>query len=213
MFNRVQAGKARGPNLALPEADVCIDITWFCQLGEDDQHTLCRVVWDHRMCKWVGKRGRVTLLLKDPSRPVKEAKIRGITVSPHISKLEPVASYLVGGMKGISLHEVVRTGHMTLDIVRLQGQVVDVLITGLGGKLPGVHRLPTHLQAGGFLRHRFPGLRKSLGGPYPVGGMRGMSLHEIACTVHFASAASRRRAHHRIGQILRRHRLGCPPNA
>ena len=39
--------------------------------------------------------------------------------------------YLVRGMKGISLHEVVWTVHRTLDMARLQGQVVDVLITDL----------------------------------------------------------------------------------
>ena len=41
-----------------------------------------------------GKRGRVMLLLKDPGRPVKEANLRGISVSPHISKLAPVAFYI-----------------------------------------------------------------------------------------------------------------------
>ena len=39
--------------------------------------------------------------------------------------------YLVGGMKGVSPHEVMRTVHMTLDMARLWGQVVDVLITDL----------------------------------------------------------------------------------
>ena len=83
-----------------------------------------------------GKRGRVTLLLKDPSRLVEEANIRGITVSQHISKRELVAFYsesfgvferalggpfLVAGMKGISLQEVVRTVHMALDIAHLRG--------------------------------------------------------------------------------------------
>ena len=37
--------------------------------------------------------GAGTLLLKDPSPPIEEATVRGITVSPHISKLEPVAFY------------------------------------------------------------------------------------------------------------------------
>ena len=40
-----------------------------------------------------GKRGRVTLLLKDPSRHVEEANLWGITIYPHVSKLQPVAFY------------------------------------------------------------------------------------------------------------------------
>ena len=103
------------------------------------------VMRDPRIRQCVGKRG-VTTLLKDPSRPVEEANIREITASPHISKLEPVAFYmeasqvyehtlggpfLEGGMKGISLHEVVWTVHMALDMARLGGQTVDILIGNL----------------------------------------------------------------------------------
>ena len=40
-------------------------------------------------------------------------------------------AYLMDGMKGISLHEVVHTVHMTLHMAHLRGQVVDVLITDL----------------------------------------------------------------------------------
>ena len=39
--------------------------------------------------------------------------------------------YLVGGMKGISLHEVMCTVYMKLDMACLHRQVVDVLITDL----------------------------------------------------------------------------------
>ena len=63
-----------------------------------------------------------------------------------MSKLEPTAFYavataiyeralggpcLVGGMRGVSLQEVVRTVHMKLDQARLQHRVVGVLITDL----------------------------------------------------------------------------------
>ena len=73
-------------------------------------------------------------------------KPRGITISSHISKLEPTAFYalataiykralgglcLVGGMRGVSLQEVVRMVHMKLDLARLRCRVVDVLITDL----------------------------------------------------------------------------------
>ena len=40
----VQSGKASGPDLRLPEADVCIDITWYRHLTEADQEALCAVV-------------------------------------------------------------------------------------------------------------------------------------------------------------------------
>ena len=43
----------------------------------------------------------------------------------------PRGPYLVGGMKGIFLPDVVRTVHMTLDLVRLRGKVVGMLITNL----------------------------------------------------------------------------------
>ena len=38
---------------------------------------------------------------------------------------------LVGGMRGLSLQEVVCTVHMKLDQARLQHRVVDILITDL----------------------------------------------------------------------------------
>ena len=37
----------------------------------------------------------------------------------------------MGGMRGISLEEVVRTVHMKLDLARLQHRIVDILITDL----------------------------------------------------------------------------------
>ena len=142
----MQSGKARGPDLRLPEADVCIDIAWYRHLTEADQRTLCTVVRSPPVTRTVGRRGRVTLLLKNPDQPVQEANLRGITISSHVSKLEPTAFYavatavyeralggpcLVGGMRGISLQEVVRTVHMKLDLARLQNRIVDVLITDL----------------------------------------------------------------------------------
>ena len=142
----VQSGKARGPDLRLPEADVCIHISWYRHLTEADQKTLCTVVRSPPVSRTVGRRGRVTLLLKNPDQPPQEANLRGITISSHVSKLEPTAFYavatavyeralggpcLVGGMRGISLQEVVRTVHMKLDLARLQNRIVDVLITDL----------------------------------------------------------------------------------
>ena len=83
---------------------------------------------------------------KNPDVPIQEANLRGITISSHISKLEPTAFYalataiyeralgghcLVGGMRGVSLQEVVRTVHIKLDLASLQHRAVDVLITDL----------------------------------------------------------------------------------
>ena len=145
----MQSGKARGPDLRLPEADVCIDIAWYRHLTEADQKTLCTVVRSPPVSRTVGRRGRrgrVTLLLKNPDQQVQEANLRGITISSHVFKLEPTAFYavatavyeralggpcLVGGMRRISLQEVVRTVHMKLDLARLQNRIVDVLIKDL----------------------------------------------------------------------------------
>ena len=142
----VQSGKGRGLDLCLPEADVCIDITWYCHPTEADQITLCGAMRSPPVCRVVGKRGRVTLLLKHPDQPVQEVNLRGITISYHISKLEPMAFYalvtavygralggpcLVGGMRGVSLQEVVRPLHMKLDMARLHCRMVDVLVTDL----------------------------------------------------------------------------------
>ena len=99
-----------------------------------------------QVCSTVGRRGHLTLLLKNPDQPVQEANLPSITISSHIPKLKPTAFYalataiyeralggpcLVGGMRGVSLQEVVRTVHMKLDLAKLQNRVVDVLITDL----------------------------------------------------------------------------------
>ena len=72
----VQSGEARGPDLRLPEADVCIDITWYRHLTEADHKILCAVVCNPPVCRTVGRRGRVTLLPKNPDQPVQEANLR-----------------------------------------------------------------------------------------------------------------------------------------
>ena len=89
----VQSGKARGLDLLLPQTDVCINISWHHHLTEADQVTLCAVMRSPQVCGTVGRRGQVTLLLKNPDQPIEEANLRGITISSHISKLEPTAFY------------------------------------------------------------------------------------------------------------------------
>ena len=97
------------------------------------------------VCYTVGTRGQVTLLLKHPNQPSKR-RTSGVLPPPPVSKLEPTAFYalatavyeralggfcLVGGMRGVSLQEVVRTVHMKLDLARLQRRMVDILVTAL----------------------------------------------------------------------------------
>ena len=67
--------------------------TWYRHLSGGTSGNLCQVMRDPRIRRFMGKHARVMLLLKDPSRPVEEANIRGIKVSPHIFKLEPLAFY------------------------------------------------------------------------------------------------------------------------
>ena len=86
-------GKARGLGVRLPEADVCIDISWYRHLAEADPYALCGVMRSRPVCCTMGKSGRVTLLLKHPDKPVQEANLWGITISSHIFKLEATALY------------------------------------------------------------------------------------------------------------------------
>ena len=115
-------------------------------MTEADRDTLCTVLRSPIVCRTVGKRRRVTPLLKHPDQQVQEANLRGITISSHISKLEPAAFYapaaaiyeralrgpcLVGRIRGVALQEVVRTVHMKLDLAKLHRRVVHILITDL----------------------------------------------------------------------------------
>ena len=146
---QVQAGKACGPDLALPEADVCIDITRYRHLSDADQRALCLVMRDPHVCWHVGKRGRVTLLLKDPSRPVEEANIREITVSPHVPKLEPVAFYSRVYERALGGPFLVG-GH-----IAPQGRADGPRGTGHGPPSRTEHRRP-HRRPGQILRRHCP---------------------------------------------------------
>ena len=66
----------------------------------------------------------MALLLKDGRKPMSSSNVRGITIASHLSKVEPTAyydtresgiydrvlgrPYVVGGVKGVSIVEVVR---------------------------------------------------------------------------------------------------------
>ena len=100
---------------------------------EADKYKLCVVMRSPPACCTVRERIWVTLLLKHPNKPVQEANLPSMTISTHISKLEPTAFYapatavyqralrgmcLVGGTQGLSPQEVVHTVHMGLDLAR-----------------------------------------------------------------------------------------------
>ena len=75
------------------------------------------------------------------------SNVRGITIASHISKVEPTAyyntrepgiyervlggPYVVGGVKGVSIVEVVRVALMTIDMAKMEGVRLEILITDL----------------------------------------------------------------------------------
>ena len=75
------------------------------------------------------------------------ANVRGITIASHLSKVEPTAyyntrepgiyervlggPYVVGGVTGVSIVEVVRVALMTIDMAKMEGVRLEILITDL----------------------------------------------------------------------------------
>ena len=96
------------------------------------------------MLRHLGKQGTLILLVKNVNLPATDNNVRGIALGTHLSKV-PLAAffatrgteayeralggpYLVGGISGISLVEVVRTVVMTADVLRLTNTKFQVLI-------------------------------------------------------------------------------------
>ena len=92
----------------------------------------------------MSKQGLLILLVKNVNFPATDNNVRGITVGTHLSKV-PLAAffetcgteayeralggpYLVGGIPGISITEVVRTVVMTADVLRLRKQKFQIVI-------------------------------------------------------------------------------------
>ena len=140
----VTSGKARGRDLTLKDRHVLIDITWYRSLSDADQRDLCIALQSPAVLRHLGKVGTLILLVKNVNLPVSEENVRGITLGTHLSKV-PLAAffatrgtkayenavggpYLVGGMAGISLVEVVRTVVMTADILKLKHKKFQFLI-------------------------------------------------------------------------------------
>ena len=134
---QVTAGKARGRDLEVDGTHVLIDITWYRSLSDADQRDLCKALESPAVLRHLGKQGTLILLVKNANLPATDDNVRGITLGTHLSKV-PLAAffatrgteayenalggpYLVGGISGISLVEVVRTVVMTTDVLQLIG--------------------------------------------------------------------------------------------
>jgi hypothetical protein len=99
---RLQAmprGRARGRDVYLKNGPVHIDICWYQQIGREDQEKLCRVLETPEVHGKLGKEGRVSLLVKKDHLPAAKGNLRGITIAPHISKLQPSAYYADEGWR------------------------------------------------------------------------------------------------------------------
>ena len=64
---------------------------------------VCPIVHRPLVCRTVGRRARVTLLVRNRDQPIEEANLRGITISSHVSKPEPtsfyaLATHIYGGL-------------------------------------------------------------------------------------------------------------------
>ena len=121
----VHEGKARGRDLSRDDAHVLIDISWYRHLSGTDHRDLCKSVGSHAVLRHLGKQGTLILLVKNFNLPATDNNVRGITVGTHLSKVPRAAffatpgteayeralggPYLVGGIPGISIIELVRT--------------------------------------------------------------------------------------------------------
>ena len=104
---------------------ICIDISWYRQLSDKDIDALGSVLESWPAKEYIGKMGQVVPLVRKPKKPITQSNLRGITLAPIIPKVEPKAYYdnrdqetyekvlggpfIGGGMRGVSIVEVVRT--------------------------------------------------------------------------------------------------------
>ena len=143
-----------------------IDITGYRQLSEADQIDLYKALKSHAVLRHLGKQGVLILPVKNVNLPATDNNVRGITVGTHLSKV-PLAAffatrgteayegalggpYLVDGIPGISIIEVVRTVVMTADVIRIRKQKFQIAIMD---KRQFFDRIPqeSHPEAGAHL--------------------------------------------------------------
>ena len=142
---QVTAGKARGRDLEVDGMHVLFDITRYRNLSDADQRDMCKALESPAVLRHLGKQGTLILLVKNVNLPATDDNVRGITLGTHLPKV-PLAAffaargteayenalggpYMVGGISGVSLVEVVRTVVMTTDVLQLAGTNFQVAIT------------------------------------------------------------------------------------
>ena len=138
------SGKAFGRDLTNDDGHISIDISWYRHLPPADIDNLYSALESGPVKQYLGKTGKVVLLVKKPKKPVTPANLRGITLAPHISKVEPTAyydtrdrevynrvqggPYIVGGMRRVSIVVVVRITLFVHDMAMMAGISHDILL-------------------------------------------------------------------------------------
>ena len=89
-LERVASRKAHGRDLTSDNGHMYIHISWYRPISTDDVDDLCTALESWPAKEYLGKTGQV---VKEPKRPITCAHPRGITLAPHISKVEPTAYY------------------------------------------------------------------------------------------------------------------------
>ena len=143
-LERVALGKALSRDLTNDDGHIYIDISWYKHLSPRDVDDLCNALESWPAKEYLGKTRQVVLLVKKPKKPVTPANLRGITLAPHISKVEPTAyfdtrdqevyervlggPYIVGGMKGVLIVEVIRITLFVHNMAMMAGVSHDILL-------------------------------------------------------------------------------------
>ena len=154
----VASGKAGGRDFVSRQGAVHIDITGYTSLPQGELDRLARTLEAPSVKATQGKQGQVALLLKDGRKPMSSSNARGITIPSHLSKVEPTAyynmrepgiyervlggPYVVGGVKGVSIVEVVRVALMTIDMAKMEGVRLEILITDLSRLIDVIDVIP-----------------------------------------------------------------------
>ena len=143
----VASGAARGRDFVSRQGAPHIDITRYTSLPDGEQDRLARALETRSIKAGQGKQGQVALVLKDGRKPMSSSNVRGITIAFDLSKVESTAyyntrergiyewvlggPYLVGGVQGVSIVEVVRVALMTIDVYKMEGVRFEILVTDL----------------------------------------------------------------------------------
>ena len=106
-------------------------------LAEEDILTLCAVLETTQVKSHIGKEGLLGLLVKNPNKAPTISNLRGITIASHLSKVEPLAyfgakdvpeiiikaaggPFLMGGLKGVAISDMVRLALMGHEVAQMK---------------------------------------------------------------------------------------------